>query len=63
MNYYLITHTHKYGTDHHLVKSEKKIENIPDEEVFKLLGIDFEAELNEDINYFNINFDEIPELK
>ena len=63
MNYYLITNTHKHGTDHHLVKSLKKLEDFPDKQIFDLLGIDFEKELNENINYFNINFDEIPELK
>ena len=63
MKYYLITHTHKHGTDHHFVKSKKNLSEFPDKQIYDLVGLNYEEELNEDIIYFQISFEDIPELK
>lgn len=50
MNYYILVHAHKHGTDYHSFKSKRILYALDPEEVAEKLDIDYEPDEPDDLN-------------
>ena len=63
MYYYSLCHSHKYGSDNYVFKSERKGVTILTDSELEKLGVAFDADKNELLYVIPLDFKpEVPEL-
>jgi hypothetical protein len=63
MKYYLLVHTHRYGSTAFTFKSERNLNNVPNTEIAAGLDIDLELDRGETLETHEFDLNTIEELK